>query len=203
LPFRIGILDLGAANQTSVRYALERAGGSVYSARSSDDISRAKALVVPGVANVGYVLNQLDARGLREPLRDSIACGVPTLAICAGFQLLFEGSEEAPDARGLGFFPGIVKRLNGERRQHVGWNRVIAPSDGQMVETGWAYFSHGFAAQPASLDTCAQTTYGSAFASAAQNGNVLGVQFHPERSGAYGAALLARFVAFAGEYYAR
>jgi glutamine amidotransferase len=97
----------------------------------------------------------------------------------------------------------VVTRLNGERKQHVGWNRVIVPSDWQMVETGWAYFSHGFAAQPNSLQAFAQTTYGAAFASAACDRNVIGVQFHPERSGAYGAALLKRFVTVAERQYAR
>ena len=195
---QIGILDVGAANQRSVCSALELAGACVSLVRSSREIVRAKALVVPGVANVGYVLRALDARALRAPLQEAIVNDIPLLAICAGFQLLFERSEEAPEAIGLGVFAGVVRRLRGERKQHVGWNRVIAQSSDEMVESGWAYFAHGFAAEPLAGATCAQTNYGEAFASAARRGNAFGVQFHPERSGAYGAALLRRFVAFAG-----
>lgn len=197
---RIAIVSLGAANRASVRYGLERAGADVYFAERGSETIGADALVVPGVANIGHMIKALDARAFRAPMEKALASNVPILAICAGFQLLYEGSEEDPTARALGYLEGTVRRLKSPRTQHMGWNIVEACSD--AMESGWAYFAHGFAAPAHGASVCARTTYGTAFAAAAQRGRVFGVQFHPERSGTFGAKVLARFVRSVGAAYA-
>ena len=126
----------------------------------------------------------------------------PLLGICAGFQLLFERSDEAPEIAGLGIFTGNVRRVRTPRIPHMGWNRVTATS-GRRPE-GWAYFAHSYAPDSDLPDIVATTIDGSdVFGSMAERGSAIGAQFHPERSGAFGAELLARFVAGATVSYAR
>ena len=199
---RIGVLQLGAANRRSVAIALERAGAVPFAVRCGEDLGEADGLVIPGVSNFGYVADALDRCGLRAPLREALAAAVPVLAICAGFQLLFEASEEAPQQSGLGYFGGTVRRVKGRRSQHMGWNRVVAASDADGALNGWAYFAHAYA-PPAPCDgAVAWSDYGERFSSIARRGP-MGVQFHPERSGRYGAALIGAFVARAAGSDAR
>ena len=190
---KIGVVTVGAANGRSVFAALLQAGGDAFVIDRPAALREAHALVIPGVAHVGFVLDALDRMRLREPLAEAIRDGVPTLGICAGFQVLFAGSEEAPGRSGLGAFDGTVSRLQGEKIPHIGWNWVASLAGG--VESGWAYFAHSFGARADSIDTIGLTTYaGGAFASIACKDNVTGVQFHPERSAAYGARFLQGFV---------
>jgi imidazole glycerol phosphate synthase glutamine amidotransferase subunit len=198
----IGVLDLGAYNRRSITAALERAGASVRIVNTARSLAACDALVIPGVANVGFIANELDRLDLRGAVLDAAASGVSILGICAGFQLLFERSDEAPGIAGLGIFSGSVRAVRTPRRPHMGWNRVGSVS-GRRPE-GWAYFAHSFAPDSALRDIVATTTDGSdTFGSVAERGSVLGVQFHPERSASFGADLLARFVAGAGVVYAR
>jgi imidazole glycerol phosphate synthase glutamine amidotransferase subunit len=191
---RIGILTLGAANRASIAQAIERAGGAPEFVDSPNALRDVGAIVFPGVANFGYVVDQLDRRKLRAPLLLAIAAGTLYLGICAGFQILFDGSAEAPEARGLGAFAGTVQRVRGPKSPHMGWNTVL-PRDAQQADvSGWAYFAHEYAPPATVSSTTATTTYGNPFASIAEEGRVTGVQFHPERSGAYGASFLAQFV---------
>lgn len=185
---RIGIVALGACNLRSVEAALERSGAQPVIVNRPSPLAELNAIVLPGVSNVGFAAREIDERDFRVPLTSAIAADVPLLGICAGFQLLFSGSEEAPEARGFNVFPGIVRALRGPKRQHVGWNRV----EGATVD-GWAYFAHAFAADVCQ-DAVATTTFGAPFTSIARSKAVLGVQFHPERSGAFGAAMIARWV---------
>jgi len=176
----IGILALGAANRASIACALERAGARPEFVDSAQRLREVDAIVFPGVAHFGYVIGELDRRELRAPLLASIASGMPYLGICAGFQILFDGSDEAPAARGLGVFSGTVQRVRGSKSPHMGWNTVV-PLDAQLSDiAGWAYFAHEFAPPAATASVTATTVYGSAFASVAEEGAVSGVQFHPE-----------------------
>jgi imidazole glycerol-phosphate synthase subunit HisH len=190
---RVGVLALGAYNRRSVCTALERAGATVSIVGDAAAAERVDALVLPGVANFGYVAQSLDALGLRDVTLAAIRTGLPTLGICVGYQLLFAGSDEAPDFAGLGVLSGVVRRLRGPKRQHVGWNRVV-PIDGDGSD-GWAYFAHAFAPEADIDGARASTTFGERFTSVVRVGSVTGMQFHPECSGAYGAALLRTFVA--------
>lgn len=200
---RIAILDLGAANSASVRYAFEALGCTTQTISTAVEIEQSNAIVLPGVAHFGYLARALDERGLRLPLEAAASAGVPLLGICAGFQLLYEASEEAPSERGLGVFPGTVRRFPGLRRQHVGWNFVQARPNA-FCNSDWAYFSHGYAPVQQLSDTLAWSIHnGTRFTCAAQRGNVFGVQFHPERSGEFGREILRRFASAGSIAYAR
>jgi imidazole glycerol-phosphate synthase subunit HisH len=193
----VGIVELGAANRRSIDAALRRAGARTRFIADPSAIAGCDALVLPGVAHFGYVANELDRTGLRQALLAAVDDGLPLLGICVGYQLLFACSEEAPGARGLGFFAGGVRRLRTPRVPHMGWNRV--ESLARAYPSGWAYFANAYAPDPNVRDAIAVTLDGSdSFASAARCGNVLGVQYHPERSSDFGAMILMQFVASAG-----
>lgn len=191
---RVAVLDLGVGNIFSVLTALQRAGAEPYVVRAAADARAASALVFPGVANFGYVVEGLDRFQLRGPLVELIAGGMPYLGLCAGFQILFQSSEESPGSRGLGVLSGTVLRLRGPKTPHMGWNRceVVAPNE--LLESGWAYFANSFAPPPTAPHCVATTEYGGEFAAACVSDHVTGVQFHPEKSGSYGAALLGRWL---------
>jgi imidazole glycerol phosphate synthase glutamine amidotransferase subunit len=193
---RVAVLALGASNHANICSGLVRAGGDPFAATTARDFDRCDAVVIPGVANVAFVIDALDAAGLRAPLLAAIDRGLPALGVCAGFQLCFERCEEAPQRSALGIFSGSVRELRAPKLPHMGWNRVEARVAG--FPSGWAYFAHSFAAPDDSPDAIAVTEHGETFACAARRGNLLGVQFHPERSGAFGAAILAGFVREAG-----
>jgi glutamine amidotransferase len=196
----IALVDYGAGNLTSVRKALHTLGAEFETPTSPDQCASAAALIVPGVGNFAAT------SALEGPWRDAIAAavaaGTPLLGICVGMQWLFEGSDEAPGVRGLGVLPGRIQRLDGdvERRlkiPHVGWNaldfrkpaRLLAGLDpGAQV-----YFTHSFAA-PVTTACAAATTHATTFASAVEQGNVFGVQFHPEKSSDAGLQILRNFL---------
>ena len=198
----IGIVTLGAANRRSIQAALTRAGAITRFIDDPFTVGACDALVLPGVANFGYVAQELDRTGMRAALMEAITFGIPLLGICVGFQLLFEASEEAPKARGLGIFAGAVRRLRTPVVPHMGWNRVEPV--GTQLQPGWAYFANAFAPDAGVRDALAVTRDAEdCFTCAAARGNVLGLQFHPERSAAYGAELLTSFVRNAEVAYAR
>ncbi len=196
----IAIVRLGAANLASIGFAIERAGGKPRLVDDAAALATADGIVVPGVAHFGYLVAALDAARLREPLLTAVDRGTPFLGICAGFQLLFDRSEEAPGARGLGILPGVVRTLSGPKNPHIGWNLVEPRAPKARAE--WAYFAHGYAPEASVPSALASTTYGSPFASIAAAGSACGVQFHPERSAGYGADVLRAFVDRARVYRA-
>jgi imidazole glycerol-phosphate synthase subunit HisH len=188
----VGIVALGAANSQSIVYALRRVGADAVLLKKPEQLPAVRALVLPGVANLGYMIEALDRGNWRAAILTGIDAGLPTLGICAGFQLLCTRSEEAPGQHGLGIFDGTVTKLAAEKLPHMGWSPVEATS--LAFENGWGYFAHSYAPPATLRETRAITHCGAAFASAAGSGNVIGVQFHPERSGEYGARVLRRFV---------
>ncbi len=193
---RVAIVDAGGANFASVRCALERVGARVALARDADGLRGAERIVLPGVGAAAPAMALLRERGFASALGQA---GVPLLGICLGMQLLFAASAEGEVAT-LGVLPGRVEALlpaPGVRVPHMGWN-VVAPTRPSPLFDGIAagtrmYFVHGFAAAPGE-DCVAETVHGAPFAAAVQHGNVFGVQFHPERSAAAGARLLANFL---------
>ncbi|HTZ56140.1 MAG TPA: imidazole glycerol phosphate synthase subunit HisH [Candidatus Acidoferrum sp.] len=199
---RVGIVALGAANRRSIDAALQRAGATTCFIEEPRTVATCDALVLPGVANFGFIAGELDRTGVRSALLEAVGYGIPLLGICVGFQLLFEDSEEAPKAKGLGVFRGGVRRLRTPRVPHMGWNRVEPTAS--ALEAGWAYFANAYAPDADVRDAVATTQDGvDRFASAAAFRNVQGVQFHPERSGDYGAQFLAAFVRSTAVAYAR
>jgi glutamine amidotransferase len=154
--------------------------------------------VLPGVGHFAAT-ERLDATGLTGAIRTAIARGVPFLGICVGMQWLYEGSSEAPAQPGLGHFSEPCARFSESKEKvpHVGWNSLEVRKDSRLlvgVEPGeYVYFTHSYKA-PVTTDTAATTYYIENFASAVERSNVMGVQFHPEKSGATGMKILGNFL---------
>ena len=196
----IALVDYGAGNLTSVKKALAAVGADAAVPRSPADLADARGIVVPGVGHFGAT-RALDDWWIEAIVRH-IGEGRPLLGICLGMQWLYEGSDEAPEVRGLGLFSGRCYRLpaNGVKVPHVGWNDVsISRSSAIVQDVGDAqvYFTHSYAA-PVTGDTIATTAHGDRFASIVQRGQIAGVQFHPEKSGDVGLQILRNFVALTG-----
>jgi glutamine amidotransferase len=190
-----GIIDYGAGNLRSVANAVQALGIEPRLVASPADLAGLTHLILPGVG-------ELEKRGLTGPIRDWVAAGKPYFGICLGYQILFDGSVETPGVKGLGIFPGQVVRFNEDGRKipHMGWNAAapVDPADPLWSGLGAApyfYFVHSYFPVPADPAIVAMTTdYGQTFASAIRSGNVVGCQFHPEKSQQAGLHLLANFL---------
>ena len=189
--------DLGLSNLWSARRALEALGHEVVTARDPETVVGARLIVLPGVGAFSEAAVRLEATGIGPAVLTAAAAGARVLGICLGMQLLFESSEEGGESRGLGLLAGRVTRLSGAARvPHVGWNRVVATREGAALFAGHDgadfYFVHSFVARPDSDDlVLARCLHGESFPAAVGNGQFLGFQFHPEKSGEAGLALLA------------
>lgn len=195
----IAIVDYQAGNLRSVQKALERSGARARITSDAGDIERADGVVFPGQGACDSSMRQLRARGLIEPIRESIASGKPFLGVCLGLQLLLEGSDEGVEP-GLGVLAGRVRRLpDGVKIPHMGWNqlqlRLTHPVLDGIPGGSHFYFVHSYYADPDDRAVIAgTTTYAIEFCSAVAWGNVAAVQFHPEKSGAVGLRLYQNFV---------
>ena len=198
---RIAVIDYGAGNLVSIDQALSGVGADAVLVRDAEGMRGADAVVVPGVGAAQPAMARLDSRGLTEPLRTWLADDRPFLGICLGLQLLFEGSDE-DGATTLGAVPGRTRRLeDAPTLPHIGWNQVERtrphPLFDGIVEGADFYFVHSYVGVPgadARELVLATTDHGGPFASVVGRGSLLGVQFHPERSGRDGLRLLANFV---------
>ena len=162
-----------------------------------DEIVNAGALVIPGVGH--FAATGALGDDWRDAIASAIARGVPVLGICLGMQWLFDGSSEDAGIAGLGAIAGTCSALSGDVKvPHVGWNTLEKAAKDSVLLAGIAdgafvYFTHSYAA-PVTVDTVATTTHGREFASVVERGRVFGAQWHPEKSGAVGLAVLANFV---------
>jgi glutamine amidotransferase len=198
----IALIDYGSGNLRSVDNALRSQGAHVEILSDPTHLERADAVVLPGVGAFGDCVQQIRQRGFWEPLQQWIAADRPFLGICVGYQVLFEGSEEAPDAAGMGFFQGQVRRFDtpGLKVPQIGWNSLELTAPGHALwrglpENPHVFFVHSFYPQPtASTEVIATCEYGNRFAAAAARGRVAGVQFHPEKSQAVGLGILRNFL---------
>jgi imidazole glycerol phosphate synthase glutamine amidotransferase subunit len=172
---RVAICDYGAGNVRSVAVAFGRLG-----ARLVDDARRADLTVLPGVGSAASAMASLHRHGVDDALRERFAAGKPILGICLGLQLALEQTQEDGGVRGLGFVPGRAVRLREGRVPRIGW--AMVEPEGEAY-----YFAHSFAAE-----TPAATAFSEGVVAAAAAGSFLGVQFHPEKSGAAGARFLER-----------
>jgi imidazole glycerol phosphate synthase glutamine amidotransferase subunit len=194
----ISILDYGAGNLRSVENTLGAIGAEYALVRDADGLRSATKIVLPGVGHFGQMMRALDEMRVREALLERIRAGVPFLGICLGLQALFESSEEAPEARGLGLFEGRIEKFGGEARvPHMGWNSLERARESRLLEgtgeTPYVYFANSFYA-PAVAEASATCTYGVRFAAVLEHSNVYAVQFHPEKSGAVGLKMVSNFV---------
>ena len=197
----ITFIDYGGGNIGSVTRAFERLDAPFRVTDDPAEIAAAPNLVLPGVGHFGHVMQQLKARGLDVAVRDAVARAVPFLGICVGMQVLFQSSEEAPDVPGLGLIRGTVRRFTQGKVPQIGWNRVrrVAPIPDlpDCPDDGFAYYVNSYYCQPDPADaevTVLVTDYHGDFCAGVARGHLTAMQFHPEKSGTYGLALLRGWV---------
>jgi imidazole glycerol phosphate synthase glutamine amidotransferase subunit len=174
-------------------------GAATEIATRPEQLAHAKVIVLPGVGHFSAFVEGLREKRLTGSLRTAFEAGVPILGICLGLQALFESSEEAPGEQGLGFLPGEVRALPANvKSPHIGWNQLERLQPSKLLrgipDDAYFYFAHSFAAPAAGTPTVAACNHGFPFAAVVERDNLMGVQFHPEKSGDAGAALLANFV---------
>lgn len=199
---RIGLIDYGMGNLHSVQRTFARLGAELVSVHGPADLEPCEALVLPGVGAFDPAMERLRSAGLEQALRRSCASGRPLLGICLGLQLLFEASEEGR-TDGLGVLAGRVRslpRVAGHPLPHMGWAPLIPATASPLLPAGtpeaWVYFVHSFAAEPA--DATASTALvdyaGTPVTAAVWQGSIAACQFHPEKSGPVGEAMLRRWL---------
>jgi imidazole glycerol-phosphate synthase subunit HisH len=199
---RVTVIDYKAGNLTTVLKALRHLGAQVEVALGPEPVESAERILLPGVGHFAAT-ERLDAAGLTPAIRAAIARKIPFLGICVGMQWLYAGSSEAPRQPGLGCFAGRCERFaaGSEKVPHVGWNSLEMRNSSRLlagVDPGeFVYFTHSYKA-PVSEETAAVTHYIEPFAAAVESVNVMGVQFHPEMSGAAGLKILRNFLAWEG-----
>jgi imidazole glycerol-phosphate synthase subunit HisH len=201
----IGILDYGLSNLRNVQKAFEHLGVATRLITERAAVAGVEKLVLPGVGAFGAGMAGLKARGLVEPIRQAVAKGTPFLGICLGMQLLFERSDETADVAGLGLLPGVVRRFDKSElvTPHMGWNQLSFTPEELLLQGvapgAYTYFVHSYYCEPADPGHVVATTdYGRAFASIVRRQNLIGIQFHPEKSQAVGLQILDNFWRFCG-----
>jgi glutamine amidotransferase len=194
----IAVLDYGIGNLRSAQKALEHVGADARLTADPGLIADAAGVVLPGVGAFGRCMTSLRAAGLADLARTATADGRPFLGICIGMQMLYEGSEENPGIPGLGVLPGPVRRLKaGVKLPQMQWNTLLPVRPSSLLaglpEETWVYFVHSFAAED-DTDAVATCDYGGPVVAAVERGPLWATQFHPEKSGANGLAILTNFV---------
>ncbi len=194
----IAIIDYGAGNLRSVQNTLDEIGATYQVLQEPSRLGEAVKVILPGVGHFGQMMHALDDRGFREPLLERIAAGTPFLGICLGLQGLFTASEEAGDVTGLGIFNGTVRRFPAHARvPHMGWNELERRRESRLLAglpaSPYVYFAHSYYV-PETDATAAACTYTMPYTAILEKGNVYGVQFHPEKSGAVGLAIVRNFL---------
>lgn len=200
----IHVIDYGAGNVGSVLNMIGRIGAQATAVSERSKLATAEKILLPGVGSFDNAMLKLRALGFAEIIMERAAAGVPLLGICLGMQLLASGSEEGHE-RGLGLVPGFVRRLPLNAAQpslkvpHMGWNRVVPLRQSPLIqgldESSRFYFVHSYYFECEALeDRLLETTHGITFVSGVERQNVMGVQFHPEKSHRFGLQLLKNFV---------
>jgi imidazole glycerol-phosphate synthase subunit HisH len=199
---KVTIIDYGAGNVPSVERALQQLGAESERTGARERISRAAALLLPGVGHYSALVRAFDEQNMRAPLLNAITRGVPFLGICLGLQFLFESSAESPQLRGLNLLAGKVSALPPSvKLPHMGWNQLAVRRESQLLagidSSAYFYFAHSYAAPDSNGSITATCFHGADFAAVVEKGNICGVQFHPEKSGDAGSRLLQNFLGIA------
>lgn len=192
----IAIVDYKAGNLTSVKTAFDHLGAQTTVTDDPEIVSKADKIVLPGVGHFAAT-RALDDSGLRETILERIEHGTPFLGICVGMQWMLGSSEEAPDINGLGIWPGECSHFpSGVKSPHVGWNSLKIQNGSRLLtgvaDGAFVYFTHSYRV-PLLSSTVASCQYAGEFSAAVEQGNVFGVQFHPEKSGSAGLRILENF----------
>lgn len=202
---KIAVIDYDMGNLHSACKGLEFAGATPIITDSVAEIARADGVVLPGVGAFDPAMQHLRSRGLVDPIHRIATSGKPFLGICVGLQLLFEGSEEGSEP-GIGVFSGTIRKFKSEPDitiPHMGWNQLQitqtnCPIWENMASDEWVYFVHSYYAEPVDAAINAATvTHGTQTVTAAvAKGNLMAVQFHPEKSSTAGLKILSNFVSY-------
>lgn len=199
----IAIIDYDAGNICSVQNALRALGLEAKVTRDPAEILAADRVILPGVGAFGDAMEKLERFGLVDVIRQCVAEGKPFLGICLGLQLMFDESEESPGVKGLSLLPGRIVRIpegGGRKIPHIGWNDLTCRKDSKLFaglpEESYVYFVHSYFLQAEEPEVVAATTiYGPLIHAAVEKGNLFACQFHPEKSGEVGMAILRNFAA--------
>ncbi|HET8618706.1 MAG TPA: imidazole glycerol phosphate synthase subunit HisH [Actinomycetes bacterium] len=199
----VAVLDYGIGNLHSAQKALEKVGADARLTADPGLVREAAGVVLPGVGNFGRCIEALERTGLDELAIECAGSGRPFLGVCIGMQMLYQGSEESPDLPGLGVLPGIVRRLpDGVKRPQMQWNVLVRRGPSGLLtglpDPTWAYFVHSFAADRDD-HAVAVCDYGGPVVAAVERDALWATQFHPEKSGRSGLAILANFVRAAAD----
>ena len=195
----VAIIDYGVGNLRSVEKAFAAVGCEAVISSDEHVLRKSERLVLPGVGAFAACIGALRERGFDRLVKERVSEGTPLLGVCVGMQLLFDESEEFGSTRGLGLIRGTVRRFNGELVvPHVGWNRIRQKRAHALFEgveeEAFCYFVHSFYCEPADARVVVgETEYGVRYASVVAEGNVCGVQFHPEKSQEVGLRMLKNF----------
>lgn len=197
----LAVIDYGGGNLGSLLAALERRNAGYEVTSDPATLAAASAAIFPGDGAFAATMEALRERNLDGAMLDFIDAGRPFLGICVGMQILYAGSDEFGAAHGLGVFPARITRfVSAPRVPHMGWNRLEAVRDHPFVAgigaEPYAYFLHSYHA-PVGEETVAAATHGERFSAVVARGNVMGTQFHPEKSQSTGAILLENFLSIA------
>ena len=195
----VGIIDYGVGNLFSLRSSFAAIGVEAFVSGDAAELAKADRLILPGVGAFGDAAAKLRASGLDAFVREQAAAGKPLMGICLGMQLLFERSYEYGDHEGLGLLKGQVVGMSGRLPEglkipHMGWNALKLTKSAKLLEEGsYVYFVHSFYAENCEDSIAAVTDYGIPITAAVEKGNIFGCQFHPEKSGNVGLAILKKF----------
>jgi imidazole glycerol-phosphate synthase subunit HisH len=199
----IGVIDYGAGNLGSVMNALKRLSVPARFAAGPEEISVSSSpfdkIIFPGDGHFATAMASINQSGYAQAIKEWIKADKPFLGICIGLQLLFETSQEAPNTQGLSVIPGTVRRFPGRKVPQIGWNQTSARSHSIMFKSipadSFFYYIHSYYADPADDSvSAAHTEYYVRYCCAVERGALAAVQFHPEKSGAAGLALLKNWV---------
>lgn len=195
----ISIIDYGAGNMKSLQFALEKTKLSSKITTDEATIKKSDAIILPGVGAFQDAMRALKEQGLISIIKQEVANGKPILGICLGMQLFFQLSEEAGETEGFGFLTGKVRKISGDVKvPHMGWNNLIKHRNSSLCNNlpnhAYVYFVHSYRADGLDPNTMvASAIYGGTIPAIVQQNNIVGMQFHPEKSGATGLQLLANF----------
>ena len=199
----IAIMDYGVGNLFSVEKAFLFLGADARITSDTEVLRRADKIVLPGVGAFGDCMKNLEGSGMIPVLEERVRAGVPLLGICVGLQILFEGSDESPEAEGLSFFRGRVRKIraDGLKIPHMGWNslqvekRASVDLFAELPENPFVYFVHSYHAVPEDAGIVTATAdYGERLTAAVAKDNICATQFHPEKSGDVGLKIIKNFV---------
>jgi glutamine amidotransferase len=195
----ISIIDYGVGNLRSVQKAFEVLGVEAVITEDKNVIKESRGIILPGVGAFPDAMKELQSKGLVDIIKEEAENGKPILGICLGMQLLFEVGYEVEETKGLGLIKGSIDKITGDVKiPHMGWNNLELVNECKVLEglssDSYAYFVHSFYATVTNKENLNATTfYGTRIPAVVSNGNVIGIQFHPEKSGKVGMQILKSF----------